>query len=429
MKQETVITRLTMLLLFVGVAAYFGIYTFRSLSDPFSSVLCYTHTVDETVEAVGYVVRDEVVLPQQSGVVDILPEEGEKVAAGETVAVVYQDASALDQKLAIRQLELELEQLEYSLRQDSGRGDIARLDQDIMDAMVELRADTAAGDFSRLEENAMQLKSMVFHRNYTYNNNMESVESITAMIKEVSSRLQALKKQSAQDSRRVTAPIPGVYSGQVDGLEGVLTVDTLEQLTVSGLEELPGVSVDQEGQTGKLITDTRWYFAAVVAEAGVKDLREGSRITLRFSREHIGDIPAVVERISQPEEGKVLVVASSTRQLSRVTLLRRQTAELILESTTGIRVPKSALRVEEKTSVDEKTGEETITQQTVVYAVVGMQAERKPVAILAEEEDFFLVEPVEVENVQNTTALKKNLRPGDEIIVTAKNLYDGKVVK
>ena len=46
-----------------------------------------------------------------------------------------------------------------------------------------------------------------------------------------------------------------------------------------------------------------------------------------------------------------------------------------------------------------------------------------------EEEDFFLVEPVEVENVQNTTALKKNLRPGDEIIVTAKNLYDGKVVK
>ena len=184
MKQETFITRLTMLLLFVGLAAYFGIYTWNSLNDPFSSALCYTHRVDNVVEAPGFVVREEVVLPRQNGVVDILPEEGEKVAAGETVAMVYKDTSALEKKLEIGRLELELEQLEYSLRQDSGRGDIARLDRDILDAIVQLRGDTATGDFSRLEENAMQLKSMVFHRNYTYNNNTESVESITAMIRE-----------------------------------------------------------------------------------------------------------------------------------------------------------------------------------------------------------------------------------------------------
>ena len=419
MKQETFMTRLTMLLLFVGLAAYFGIYTYNSLNDPFSSALCYTHTVDEAVEVTGYVIREEVVLPQQNGVVDILPEEGEKVAAGETVAVIYKDASALEQKLAIRELELELEQLEYSLRQDSGRGDVVRLDQDILNAVVKLRGESAVGDFSRLEENAMQLKSMVFHRSYTYSNNTESVDSITSMIKEVSGRLKSLEAAMAQEVYRVNAPEPGVYSGQVDGYETVLTADMVGTLTVAQLENVEPLPVSQEGQAGKLITDSRWYFAAALPEEEIRGLKEGDRLTVRFSRDRAGEAEGKVLRIGDAERDLVPVIIVADRKLSEVTLLRKQMVELILESTTGIRVPKSALRVEESEGL----------RETVVYAVVGQQAERKPVTILAEEEDFYLVEPQKVENPQNTTALKKNLRPGDEIIVNAKNLYDGKVVK
>ena len=49
--------------------------------------------------------------------------------------------------------------------------------------------------------------------------------------------------------------------------------------------------------------------------------------------------------------------------------------------------------------------------------------------ILAEVEDFFLVEPAPFQNEQNTNETKKALRAGDEIILSAENLYDGKVVK
>lgn len=429
MKHETAMTRLTMLLLFLGLAAYFGIYTYNSLSDPFTSVLCYTRRVDKAVEVTGYVIREEQILPEQSGVVDILPNEGEKVAVGETVATVYKDASALDQKLEIRQLELELEQLEYSLRQDSANGDVARLDQDIITAMVELRANIAVGDLSHLEEDALELKSMVFHRNYTYNNNAESVESITAMIRSVSSELQQLKRQTASATKNVTAAVSGIYSGQVDGYETVLTVEDLADMTIADLEGVRPLQVDEQTQVGKLITSSTWYFAVPLTAEDAEALCVGDTLSLRFSREDIGEIPVTVERVSQPENGRVLVIVSSDQQLSRVTLLRQQTAELILESTTGIRVPKAAIRVEETTSTDDETGEEIVTQQTVVYAVVGMRAERKPVVILAEEDDHFLVEPLPVENAQNTTALKKSLRAGDEVIVTAKDLYDGKVVK
>lgn len=429
MKQGTYINRAVMLLLFLALGAYLGIYAWQSLRDPFTSTLCYAYTVDDAVEATGWVVRQEVPLPEQSGLVDILPEEGEKVAAGETVAVIYRDAEALERKSQIRQLSLELEQLEYSLRQDNG-GDVARLDEDILAAIVELRGKTAAEDFSRLEENAMELKNLVFRRNYTYSNNTESVESIKAMIKDVSARLTALQSVSGQETTRVRAPVPGVYSGQVDGLEQVLTPETVMELTPSQLDKLRlEVSQNGEGQTGRLITGSRWYFAAPLAEADAARLTEGKQVTVRFSRDFTGDVSMLVERIGPPENGRVAVVFSSTRSLSKVTLLRRQTVELIFDSADGIRVPKAALRVEDKTVTDKDTGAETVVKQPGVYAVVGAQAEWKPVSILAEEEDFFLVEPAPFRNEQNTNETKKALRPGDEIILNAENLYDGKVVK
>ena len=58
-----------------------------------------------------------------------------------------------------------------------------------------------------------------------------------------------------------------------------------------------------------------------------------------------------------------------------------------------------------------------------------MQAEWKPVEVLAQGDSFFLVSPRTVENRQDLTQLKKTLRVGDEIILTAENLYDGKVIK
>lgn len=430
MKQGTIINRVVMTILFLALAAYLGVYAYRSLTDPFTSGLCYSHTVDDAVEATGYVVRAEQTLPVQSGIVDILPDEGEKVAAGETVALVYQDASALERKSEIRQLELELEQLEYSLRRDADNSDAAKLDQSIFSSMVALRGATAGGDYSRLEENAMELKNLVFRRNYTYSNNTESVEGISAMVREVSARLNGLKSAAGLDTVSVRVSQPGIYSGQVDGFESLLTPQSVMDLTPSGLDRLAPLPVTGgEGQTGKLITNSRWYYVAALTEAQAQRLLEGRQVKVRFSRDFTGEVSMLVEKIGAPEKGRVAVVFSSTRFLSQVTLIRKQTVEIIFDSVTGIRVPKAALRVREKTVTDPETKAESVVQERGVFAVVGMRAEWKPVTILAEEDDFFLVSPAPFENEQQLSETKKALRAGDEIILTAENLYDGKVVK
>ena len=102
--------------------------------------------------------------------------------------------------------------------------------------------------------------------------------------------------------------------------------------------------------------------------------------------------------------------------MAYVTLLREQNAELVLARYEGLRIPKNALRV------DEEGG-------SGVYCRVGLSAYRKPVEVVWQGEDYCLVKPVEVETTIESQRLLYTLRAGDEVIVSANDLYDGKVIE
>ena len=150
---------------------------------------------------------------------------------------------------------------------------------------------------------------------------------------------------------------------------------------------------------------------------------EGRSASVRFSRDWSGEVDITVERVGEPEEnGQCVVVLSTDRYLSDTTLLRRQTVELVFDSQEGIRVPSEAVRVVEQTVTDEETGEERRELITCVFVLVGQQAERKPVTILEQLEDFALVVPA------GDASAREALRAGDEIILSAVELADGDVI-
>ena len=94
---------------------------------------------------------------------------------------------------------------------------------------------------------------------------------------------------------------------------------------------------------------------------------------------------------------------------------------MIFDSDTGIRVPKIALRMVTNVKTDPETGETTEEQKVGIYVLTAGKAEFKAVEILAEGEDFYLVQSVDQG--------KKRLRTGDEVIVQATDLYDGKLLE
>ena len=70
---------------------------------------------------------------------------------------------------------------------------------------------------------------------------------------------------------------------------------------------------------------------------------------------------------------------------------------------------------------DKKTGEQRKVSTTGVYAVVNGQAEFKEVKTMAEGSQFYVVQPLDTG--------RRVLRAGEQVVVRASDLYDGKVLQ
>ena len=111
MKEGKTVNRVVMLILLGAVLVYLFVYAWQSFTDRMVTMTCYTYTLDQATEATGLLVRDEYVLPARSGLAEVLPAEGERVGVGQTLAYLYQDASALERRQQLDALGRELEQI------------------------------------------------------------------------------------------------------------------------------------------------------------------------------------------------------------------------------------------------------------------------------------------------------------------------------
>ena len=420
MKQGKSFTTFVIIALAVVLAVYLGFYALRAFQDPYGTTLVYLYTVNDSVEADGVIVRREQVLPAQSGIVEITRAEGERVGVGQEVALVYQNSQAQSNQEQLDALELEIDLLEYAISQSGGVDSAARLDEDILQALVDLRAACALGDYADLEEQVLEIKSDVLKRGYTYGDGLTSAD-LSAQLQDLRNQRSALQQQSAFTTGRVTAPQSGTFSNLVDGYESLLTPESVFQLTPSSLAELIDNPPAADSALGKLITSSRWYFAASLPGEAADRLSQGGVATLRFTGEFSRDVAVTVEQIGPAEGGQTLVVFSSDRYLSQITLLRHQTAELIFESWSGLRIPTAALRLLQEEQTDEETGQVTQTTRLGVYALVAGRVTFKEVEVLTEGEDYYVVRPVGTG--------RDALRAGEEIITRGLDLKDGQLLE
>lgn len=415
MKEGSTITKLVMLFMVTCLVAYFGVYMFRSLTDEVTTAVAYTYTVNDSVEADGLLVRQEQVLPSYDGIVDVVPGEGDRVGSGQTVAVIYRDAAALEREDEIQSLTLEAELLQYAMSQPSITSGTAQLEDQVFQAAVTLRAGTSAGEFGRLEDQVLELKRSVLRRDYTYGQSID-----TGRLAQLNEQLRQLQSRSAMDTSRVLAKQAGIYSAQVDGYEDRLTPEVALVLTPSTLDSLlEQTPTAQENSLGKLITSNRWYVVVSLPEQRVAKLYRGGTLLVGFTGDFERIVEMRVDHISKAEDGRCAVTLSTDRYLSDTTLLRTQTLEIIFNREEGLRVPKAAVHILTEESAD-ALGNPITLSTTGVYAVVNGQAEFRTVEVLAEGRQFYVVRPLDEG--------KTTLRAGDQVIVRGKDIHDGKVL-
>ena len=399
--RSTPIFKILSLAVLVAVVTLLGIEGYRYFHRSVSVSVAYTGQVTDSLSVTGWVVRQETPLPDTSGTLLRQVQEGEKVHAGQTVAMAYASKSALEVVSRLEDTELKLQQLQFARSSFLDSDAALKVDSDISDSILRLHIATADGDYATATQEMSAMKTAVLKRSYSY----ESLEQIDQAIAQTRSDISSLQNQLS-GATSVKAAVAGVYSGSTDGSEETLTPDFLTDVTPARLDALSTGSAVKSA--GKIITDNTWYFAANIPAQQARELQVGQEVTLRLSKGLQQDTPAYVQSISAEEDGQVAVVLSCTRYISQVTLLRHQQGEILLREYKGLRVPSAALRMDEEGSLQ-------------LFCRLGAYVYSKPVDLVYRGDGFCLVRSAQ------GAADERILRQGDLVISTARALTDGMI--
>ena len=403
-KRSSPLLKVLPIAVLAAVLVYFAAQVYNYFADPMTITLVYEAQAEDVISMEGWLVRTEEPLPGQTGTVSRAVQEGQRVAAGETVATVYSDDSALQTVSRIETLELQLQQLQFALTSYLDPDAALKLDTSITGDILTLRQTLSAGDYAAAESDLAALKAAVLKRDH---GSYTSQEEIQAQVKSVESEIQQ-QKAALSGAKTVTAKASGTYSAVCDGYESVLTPAGLGDLTPGALDSLaPG---ENTANVGKLIYSNTWYYAAAVAEEEAQRIAACGSVSLRLTKGVTDDIAAEVHSVGPAENGRCVVVLSCREYLAETTQLRHQTAQIVLHSYTGLRLPSVCLRQ----SDNGKLG---------VYCVQGSFPQFKPVEMVYQGDDYVLVSVP-----QNTEGLS-TLRPGDEVIMTGVTLDGTQILK
>lgn len=362
------------------------------------------YEVGDGITTSGFVVRDETVLPQSSSLLTMQCKEGEWVGTGQTVAVCYTSESARTQQLQRESLTAELEQLEYAYTYATANADMATLETGIEQQMVQTAICVAQRNLSVVTDSTEKLKTYILRRYTGEDDSAALLERIT----QLRNQIEALGSGNTAGASVITTPQAGYFSANVDGLEGVLTPDSLQTMDAAAFESLQSQTVSGSGAVGKVITSNTWYYVTVVETQQLEGREAGDWVTVRFAYQLSQDMDMQISRIGEDENGQSLLVLKANTNVFDTTAVRQQSADVVFRTYRGLRVPKQGLYTDEEGNAG-------------VYILEGASAAWKKVQIIRDNGDSYIV------TLDKSST--SNLWPGDEIIVTTDELYDGKVVQ
>lgn len=406
MKQESVVSRIITLVLGLFLLAYIGYQAYRALYNPVRTVSAVYTEVDDSVQIDGYVVRDESVMTRNfsSGVLEMNMYEGERVASGSAVAVVYADEASAQKSHEASEIDEQINRLTTLYSQSGESYDIDAANDRISEYAISLVRMQQEGVSGITDTAVEELKMQTLLREYIYRDKAELL-SVIEELRAEKSKLGA----AASITKRIYAPRAGYFSQNTDGYESVLGSNLVLNSTPSVFSETcEKYATPDNNAIGKLISSNKWYFAAVIDEKSASRLGDGDEMTLKFNDKSLPEVEGKIVRLTEPEDGKVLVVFLCNTHISSFTKVRKTTAQAIVKTYSGLKVPREALRVSE----DGQNG---------VYCLIDSQVKFKPIEIIFEKDSYYVS--------KYDSSDTKSLLLYDEIVVSAKNLENRKIVK
>ena len=145
----------------------------------------------------------------------------------------------------------------------------------------------------------------------------------------------------------VKAPMSGIVSYKVDGLEDKLTPDMFSSLSKKYLESLDlktGKIVASNNEAGKVIDNFCCYIATISDSEDAKNAEVGQKVSVRLSNN--AEISAEITNIIKEDNEEILLILKINEQIEELINYRKISFELIWWSKTGLKIPNQSIVTE-----------------------------------------------------------------------------------
>lgn len=285
----------------------------------------------------GYVIRDEKVAKgnnSKNGMMQI-KAEGEKVAKGSQIFRYYTENE--------EEINAKIDELNNKIQEALiGKTDLFPSDIKAIENQIENKIDglKAKNDIQEISEYKKDINTYITKKSKIAGDLSQAGSYINGLIKEK----EECQKKLEDNSEYITAPMSGVVSYRVDGLEDILTPDNFEALNKKMLEELDlktGQIVTTSNDKGKIINNYECYIATILSSKEAKQATVGTNVTLRLSTQD--EVKATISYISEQDDKSVLIVFKIGDCVEKLIDYRKITFDVIWWSYEGLKVPKSAI--------------------------------------------------------------------------------------
>ncbi len=231
-------------IIFAVIVIYIFYSIFLLVRKPTDTVTINSGVVTLEESATGYIIREEQVLKgnnYKNGLTAIV-SEGERAAKGQTI-FRYSSGQEDEIKAKIEEVNLKLQDALAKQTITTPTTDIKNLEKQIDEKTQNLRNLT---DIHTITEYKKEIEELASKKAKI----VGALSQSGAYIQELTKQKEQYEAQLISDSEYITAPVSGVVSYRVDGLEDALSTNDLSNLTEEKLENL-GL------KTGKIISTSQ----------------------------------------------------------------------------------------------------------------------------------------------------------------------------
>ena len=377
--------------------------------EPVRTAVAQQATVNDTVDTDAFVIRNEKYLENTSdGVIIPLIGSGSRVAAGEGVIAVFDDEDAASAYAELATVQENLNRYNRLGKQKNSYAvNLSAMSRKISSGVIDLAATVDSGDISAAQTQLYDVRDQIITRQIATGENINLESKIT----ELESRHNALSNKN-QGYDTLVSEQSGYYIDRADGFERLVDFDKVKKLTPDQVKKLLKSDPEKvsDDVIGRVATDFDWYLVCVLDGDRAKNLKKDAKVTIDLPYSAVSSIKATVASKQKDKKGdEVAVIFKCNRMNAYIASLRKEQAQIVLHTYTGLKIPAEAVTTNED-------GDEG------VYVLEGNIAKFKKLRTLYTEDDFVI--SGETPREGETGSFVKLY---DAVITGGKDLYDGKI--